>query len=298
MLKRKSLTSAKGSEIFVFIFPALFLFCTFVFYPLLPELVISLQKHDGFVNSGFIGLENYISVLTSKNFWLTHKNTYIVAGLSLLVALPISMLFAVLMDATSPRIRNFFKFFSVFPAILSHAVVGRLWVAIYQDDWGIINSFLRGIGLESLTRAWLGEETTVMIAIAVAFLWQYLGLNALMFYAGIKVIPRTYFEAAEIDGGNFFYNCIHITIPLLQDMIKYVVLTSTLGSLGMFSYVTVMSAGGPGYISRTVTYEIYQLAFGKSNFGEACALSVIFLIQCILVYVLINKFIAKEAVEY
>ena len=137
-----------------------------------------------------------------------------------------------------------------------------------------------------------------MIAIAVAFLWQYLGLNALMFYAGIKVIPRTYFEAAEIDGGNFFYNCIHITIPLLQDMIKYVVLTSTLGSLGMFSYVTVMSAGGPGYISRTVTYEIYQLAFGKSNFGEACALSVIFLIQCILVYVLINKFIAKEAVEY
>lgn len=298
MKKERSLIGAKNSEIFFFVFPALLLFCTFVVYPLIPELITSFQKSDGFTTQGFVGLKNYVSVITSKNFWLAHKNTYLVALLSLLVALPISMLFALLMDATSPRVRNFFKFFSVFPAILSHTVIGRLWIAIYQADWGIINSFLRSVGLESLTRAWLGEEATVMFAIAVAFLWQYLGLNALLFYSGIKVIPKTYFEAAEIDGGGFFYNCIHITIPLLQDMVKYVVLTSTLGSLGMFSYVTVMTAGGPGYASRTVTYEIYQLAFGKSDFGAACALSVIFLIQCVLISIVINKCIAKEAIEY
>lgn len=298
MNRKRSLTSAKTSEIMVFILPALLLFCTFVVYPLIPEIIISFQKDDGFVNQGFVGFKNYAAVLSSKNFWNIHKNTYLVAALSLLVALPISMLFALLMDAARPAVRNFFKFFAVFPAVLSHAVIGRLWIAIYNNDWGIINSLLRAVGLESWTRVWLANENTVMFAIAVAFLWQYLGLNALQFYAGIKAIPKTYYEAAQIDGGGFFINSIKITIPLLQDMVKYVVLTSTLGSLGMFSYVTVMTSGGPGVISRTVTYEIYNLAFSKSNFGAACALSVIFLIQCILIATIINKRIAREVIEY
>ena len=103
-----------------------------------------------------------------------HKNTYLVAGSSLLVALPISMLFALLMDCTIPWVRNLFKFASVFPAVLSPTVIGRLWMAIYENDWGVINSMLRAIGLGSLTRSWLGDEKVVMISIAVAFLWQYL----------------------------------------------------------------------------------------------------------------------------
>lgn len=103
-------------------------------------------------------------------------------------------------------------------------------------------------------------------------MWQYLGLNALLFYTGIKAIPKTYYEAAEIDGGGFWVNSFRITIPLLQDVVKYVVLTSTLGSLAMFSYVNVMTSGGPGYVSRTVPYEVYQLAFcrGSSDRAARC----------------------------
>lgn len=298
MKKQKSLTSASNKDIFLFVFPALLLFCVFVVYPIIPEILISFQKNDGFTSQGWVGIENYIDVITSKTFWLSHKNTYLIAIISLVVALPISMLFALLMDATSPTVRNFFKFISVFPAVLSHTVIGRLWVAIYQSDWGVINSMLEAVGLESWTRVWLADEKTVMVAVAVAFLWQYLGLNALLFYAGIKSIPKNYYEAAEIDGGGFFRNSIHITIPLLQDMVKYVVLTSTLGSLGMFSYVNIMTSGGPGYISRTVTYEIYLLAFSKSNFGQACALSVIFILQCIVIARIINKYIAREEITY
>lgn len=298
MKRKKSLTSASNLEIFAFIFPALLLFCVFVVYPLIPELIISFQESDGFTNKGFVGFENYISVIKSNTFWLTHKNTYLVVLLSLFGGLPISMLFALLMDATSPKVRNFFKFVSVFPAVLAQTVVGRLWTAIYQSDWGVINTFLRAIGLESWTRVWLAEESAVMIAITIAYLWQYIGLNSLLFYAGIKSIPKTYYEAAEIDGGGFFKNSIHITIPLLQDMVKYVLLTSTLGSLGMFSYVNIMTSGGPGTISRTVMYEIYMLAFSKSDFGASCALSVIFLIQCIIAARIINKYVAKEAITY
>ena len=194
--------------------------------------------------------------------------------------------------------RNLFKFTSVFPAVLSPTVIGRLWMAIYENDWGVINSMLRAIGLGSLTRSWLGDEKVVMISIAVAFLWQYLGLNALLFYTGIKAIPKTYYEAAEIDGGGFWVNSFRITIPLLQDVVKYVVLTSTLGSLAMFSYVNVMTSGGPGYVSRTVPYEVYQLAFLQGKFGQGCALSVVFIFECIFIAMLINHFIAREKIEY
>ena len=300
MKKRKQNhpSSARGIDIFVFIFPVLLLFCVFVMYPIIPEIITSFQKSDGFRNQGWVGFKNYVSVFTSKNFWLVHKNTYLVASSSLLVALPISMLFALLMDCTIPWVRNLFKFASVFPAVLSPTVIGRLWMAIYENDWGVINSALRAIGLGSLTRSWLGDEKVVMISIAVAFLWQYLGLNALLFYTGIKAIPKTYYEAAEIDGGGFWVNSFRITIPLLQDVVKYVVLTSTLGSLAMFSYVNVMTSGGPGYVSRTVPYEVYQLAFLQGKFGQGCALSVVFIFECIFIAILINHFIAREKIEY
>lgn len=292
------MTTARGIDIFVFIFPALLLFCVLVVYPLIPKIITSFQKHDGFTSQGWVGFKNYITVFTSKNFWLTHKNTYLIALLSLVAGVPISMLFALLMDSSIPWVRNVFKFTSVFPAVLSPAVIGRLWMAIYETDWGIVNSALRGIGLEALTRTWLGDEKTVVVCIAIAYLWQYLGLNALLFYTGIKAIPKTYYEAASLDGGGFFVNSIKITIPLLQDMVKYVLLTSTLGSLGMFSYINVMSAGGPGYVSRTVSFEIYQLAFSQSKFGQSCALSVIFIIECIVISIVINRYVARERIEY
>ena len=81
-------------------------------------------------------------------------------------------------------------------------------------------------------------------------------------------------------------------------MIKYVILTLTLGALGMFSYVNVMTLGGPGYSSRTVTYEMYQLAFARSKFGQGCAVAVVFMLECITIALIINRYIAREKIEY
>lgn len=285
-------------SVFVFAAPALIIFTAFVAYPIIPEIIISFQEHDGFQSYGFVGLSNYASVLSSPTFWKSCINTLIVVALSLLAALPISLILALAIDKQTPGVKNFFKFTSVFPAVMSVTVISQMWIAIYEPQWGLLNTILEKIGLGSLTHVWLTDKSTVMVCIAFAFLWQHVGINCLLFYSGIKSIPTSYYEAAQIDGAGFWQASWNITIPLLKDVSKYVVTTSTLGSLGMFAYVKAMTAGGPGDASRTVTYQMYYQAFGTSEFGKGSAVAVLFIIVCIIVAFIINKSFGNERIEY
>jgi multiple sugar transport system permease protein/raffinose/stachyose/melibiose transport system permease protein len=173
-----------------------------------------------------------------------------------------------------------------------------MWVAIYEPQWGLLNRILKTIGLGNLATAWLSNEKTVMVCITIAFLWQYLGLNALIFYTGIKTIPRTYYEAALIDGAGFFTCSIKITIPLLQEMIKYLLFVSVLGCMSQFAHVRIMTSGGPGDSSRSVIYQLYYTAFSMSDFGQGSAIAVLFIIECLIITVIINKFVAREKIEF
>lgn len=284
--------------VFLFAFPGLVLFSVFVIYPMIPQLLISFQSHNGAEAVVWVGLENYRNLFRSAAFGKVHWNTYFIVFCSLFIALPISLVLALLLDRTSPHIRAFFKFGALFPSVLSVTVIGKMWTGIYDPDWGILNTFLRGIGLGNLAESWLTDPHTVVPCIAAAFLWQYVGLNCILFYAGIKAIPEQYFEAAIVDGAGFWRASLRITIPLLQDIIKYVVIVSTLGSMGMYAHILVMTAGGPGDASRSVLYQMYYKAFSMSQFGEGCAIAVVFIVECMAVSLLINKTIAREPIQY
>ncbi len=284
--------------IFIFSFPALLLFTAFVIYPLFPEIVISFQKNDGFRNMGYVGFENYLNVIKDATFWKSNLNTFIMVLISTCIGLPISLLLALIMDRQSESVKRFFKASSVFPAILSVTVIAQMWIAIYEPQWGLVNSILRAVGLDGLALEWLSDERTVVISITVAFLWQYIGLNALLFYTGIKAIPKTYYEAAVIDGAGFLRTSVKITIPLLQDVNKYVLVLSVLGCMSQFAHVRIMTAGGPGDASRTVIYQLFYKAFSASDFGQGCAIAIIFVLECLVLTMFINKFVAKEKIEF
>lgn len=283
---------------FLFAFPGLALFTIFVIYPMFPQLLISFQSHNGVESTGFAGLENYKNVLHSAAFLKIHGNTYFIVFCSLFIALPLSMILALLLERTSPAVRRIFKFGALFPSVLSVTVIGKMWSSMYEPDWGLFNSLLRMFGLERLTQSWLTNPHTVVACVAIAFLWQYVGLNCILFYAGIKAIPEQYYEAALIDGAGFLKASLQITIPLLQDIIKYVVIVSTLGSMGMYAHILVMTGGGPGDASRSVLYQMYYKAFSMSQFGEGCAIAVIFMAECMLAALIINKSIAREPIQY
>ncbi len=284
--------------IFIFSFPALLLFTAFVIYPIIPEIGISFQNNDGFKSLGYVGFKNYIDVLKDAAFWRSNLNTLIIVLVSTLLGLPLSLLLALVMDRLGNSTRRFFKATSVFPAVLSVTVIAQMWIAIYDPMWGLIDSVLKALGLENLALAWLSDQRTVVLAITVAFLWQYIGLNALLFYTGIKAIPKTYYEASLIDGAGFLKTSLKITIPLLQDVTKYILVLSMLGCMSQFAHVRIMTGGGPGDISRTVIYQLFFKAFSASDFGQGCAIAIIFVMECLLLTYMINRFVAREKIEF
>lgn len=294
------MNSCYKSKLAVFLFaaPGLILFAIFVVYPILPEIAYSFQQHDGFSSYGWIGLRNYSDILNSSSFWRANVNTLIIVVMSVFIALPLSLLFALIIDKQNNKVRTFFKFTVVFPAVLSVTVISQMWVGMLEPQWGLFNSILRSVGLDNWTHEWLTDRSTAIYCIAIAYLWQYIGLNMLLFFAGIKSIPKQYYEAAQIDGAGFWKASINITIPLLKDVLKYVVVLSTLGSMGQFAHVRVMTAGGPGDMTRTVLYQMYYTAFSTSEFGVGCAVAVLFIIECLIVTYIINRSFSEERIEF
>ncbi len=295
MLKKREFQNKVA--ICVFALPALILFTLFVIYPMLPQIVMSFQKHDGLSSQGFVQFDNYLKVLKSQSFWVSFKNTWIVVFFSACVSIPISLIFALLMNSSNGFCKWLFKFASVFPAVLSVTVIAQMWVAIYDPEWGLLNSILESLGLESLQHSWLTDKSTVITCISFAYLWQYIGINALILYTGIRSIPEQYFEAATLDGAGFWRASFRITVPLLSDVIKYVLVVSTMGSLAQFAHVRIMTAGGPGFTSRTMIYEMYYQAFTRSDYGVGSAIAVLFIIQCLVVTFVINKIIRRNPAD-
>jgi ABC-type sugar transport system permease subunit len=286
------------SSILFFVLPALIIFSLFIIYPLIPSIIISFQKHNGFRAFGFIGLKNYIYIFTDKGFWEANlHNVYIVAA-QLLLGMPISFLLAAFLFYQDKLTKRFFRVSSLFPIIVTVTIICQLWIGIYQPDWGLLNIILRAFGLERLTHAWLNESGTALGAVTFVFLWQYIGFNMILFYAGLKSIPEKYYDAAEIAGLNRFQKTWYIQIPLMQDVFKFVVVLSVLGCMAQFEHVKILTNGGPGTASRTLIYYLYHMGFARSDYGKGSAVAVYFAIVGILLAAMINKYFAKNKTEF
>lgn len=281
-----------------FALPGLLLYTVFVVFPLIPEMLISFQKHNGIASSGFVGWKNYIDVLTMPRFWTANKNVLILLLITLFIGLPISFILAVIMDFQKGIFKKIFKTVCFIPAVLSVTIISQLWIAIYNPQWGLLNKCLELLHISHQMRAWLADEKTAIFCIAVVFTWQYIGFNMILFYAGLKAIPKTYFEAALIDGAGYVKSTIKVTLPLMQDIMKYVLTISLLGCIGMYLHVQMLTNGGPGDASMTTVFLMYNTAFDSGDFGHGCAIAILYILECILVSVVLNKAVAREKIEF
>lgn len=283
----------------IFLVPGFVLFTLFVTYSIVPCLVMSFQNHNGATSLGWVDFQNYINIVKSPAFWEAHKNTYLLLSIELLLGIPGSLILALMLDRAGKTAKATYRFAALFPVVLSVTVVGKFFVlGIFDTNVGLVNTILNAFGLEHLTKSWLTDPSTAMTCVAVAYVWQYLGFNSLLFYTGIRTIPKEYSEAALLDGCGFWRASWHITLPLLQDVFKYVLIGATIGTLGMYSQIAVMTKGGPGRSSRTVIYEMMYQAFETSRFGVGCAIAILFLIECLFWAFVINKYVAREPIEY
>lgn len=281
--------------ILLFLAPAFLLFAAVVIVPICISFYYSLLDWDGFGDGIFVGFSNYIAMFTSKSskFPLAAMNSLKFAGVSIFIQLPISLILA-LVISSGVKGEGFYRTVYFIPVIISTVVIGQLWMKIYNADYGLLNSFLRSIGLDSWTRIWLGDKSTALGATFVPILWQYVGYHMLLYYGAIKSITPDVFEAAKIDGASATRTSLSITIPMIRPMIRVSATFSLIGSLKVFDLIYVLTNGGPSGVSEVPTTLMYKTMFLKNQYGNGSAMAMFIVAECMILTVLIQRLLGER----
>jgi N-acetylglucosamine transport system permease protein len=271
--------------------PGLAIFGLFKVYPTVQVFGKSLFLWTGIDDAPkFVGLQNFIDLFHDDVFLLSLRNTGFLMLAVPAVTLTVALINAAILTRAQLKERAFYRTVFFFPSILSFVVIAILWSFIYHPTIGFLNSGLERIGLGQWAMSWLGDQRTVMGALAVTMIWQAAGYYMVMYMAGIDGISPDLYEAANIDGATGFRQFVHITVPMLWEIIRITIVFSINGVLAIsFIIVSVMTAGGPDRHSEVVMTYLYGQAFANSNFGYAMAIGVFVFIVSLLLALLSNR---------
>ncbi|GGD93182.1 carbohydrate ABC transporter permease [Paenibacillus nasutitermitis] len=259
---------------YLFIGPTLILLTVFSLLPILVALIISFTDMNlaglaDFSNVQFVGFKNYVDVVVDPIFLQAIGNTlfYVVIGVPLVIAC--SLAIALLINYGRARIFKAFRAIFYMPSVTNVVAIAVVWTYLYNPDLGLFNYMLNKLGLSSVP--WLTEPVTAKLSLILLALWRAIGLNMIIFIAAIKGIPKTYYEAAQLDGAGAWRQMFSITIPLLSYAIFFVSVTTMIGWLQFFEEPFIMTKGGPLDGTTSVALFIYRNGFQLSHFGYAAA---------------------------
>jgi ABC-type sugar transport system permease subunit len=268
----------------VYAAPIVALVATFVVYPVGSIVYHSFTRWDGISPAKWIGVANYTRLIHDETFHVAIRNNLLFAlAVPLWVIVPLVV--AVLLHERIPGWR-FFRATVFVPAVLSTVVVGIVWSAILGFD-GPLNTFLRSLGLGGLAHEWLADARYSIPAIMIVVLWAGFGYNTLIFLAGLAAVDEELFAAARVDGAGWWQRLWYVTIPSLRRTIELVTVLNVIGAFAyMFTYIYVITGGGPGFDTYVTEYYVYQQAFSFGNMGYASAVGVFLMLITIAVAVL------------
>jgi len=258
-----------------FILPAFLLYAAFLLWPVGQAVQLSLFDWDGSSHEmNFVALDNYKNLSNDSIFikGLSHNFIWLLLSLALVV---IPTLFLAVLISKVKKGKTFFRAGFYLPSVLSLAVIGVLWSKIFDPSSGLINEFLRTIGLGSLARNWLGEPLTVLPALVVVSTWAFYGLYMILYLAGLQNVDYSIYEAADIDGAGPLRKFWYITIPSLRNTLNIVISMVIIYSFKGFALVWIMTQGGPFYMSEIVPTYVYKAAFSMNKVGYATAGSLV-----------------------
>lgn len=259
---------------YLFISPFFLGYTIFFVYPMAWALYLSFFKKSG-VGSlpRFVGLKNYVSLLTDDLFLKALRNTSYYAVGSIFVIVPAALILALILAAPRLRWREFFRFFFFSPNITAGVVVAIIFRLVFEEQYGLINNYLLApLGIGPVR--WLRDAAFVMPAIILMGLWHYTGINALYFMAGLQNIPMEVKEAATIDGANRWQVFRYITLPLLRPVLIFVLTFAIIGSYNLFGEPSVLVGpeGGTRNAGLFMTMYLYLTGFRFLELGYASAI--------------------------
>lgn len=260
-----------------FMVPSIVLMVLLLAYPIFYTIEISLTRFDiaTFSAGAWVGLDNYREVMDDYRFWdsLWVTLIYLVIALPLQVALGFGIAFLINAEWAG---RGFIRALFIIPMVVAPVVAGGIWRMMLDPLWGVVNYWLGFIGIGPLD--WFGDPALAMATIIIIDTWRWTPFIVLIATAALLALPKDVFEAAKIDGANWWSTLWSVAIPLLVPVIAATFVIRWLGAVKMFDIVLASTYGGPGKATNVINLFIYEEAFRSLRFAESAAMAVIVLV--------------------
>ncbi|MBU5355134.1 carbohydrate ABC transporter permease [Paenibacillus silvae] len=280
---------------YLFILAPVLLFLIFTLYPVLTALVMSFQKYN-IMNSTWVGLDNYERLVKDETFWKSIKNTVIFTVGTVPVNILITFVLSYFIFQMKSKWQTFFKATLYLPAVASGVTISIVWLAIFDPtDSGLLNRFLGFFGLDPVI--WLGQSGTALFSLILMNWLGSHGAGIILYLAAMGGIPKSLYEAADIDHASGWTQFSKITWPLLKPTTLYLLVTGVITSFQVFISVYLMTQGGPNFATTTIAYLIYETAFKFYEFGLASAQSFVLAVIIIVISVIQFKYFSSD-IEY
>jgi len=252
-----------------FLAPALIGFVAFTVYPIVASLYLSFTDWDLLGPVTWLGLDNYVAMASDPTAVTVFLNTiwFTVGTVPALLVIPLFMAMALNQPIRGMR---FFRAAYFLPVISSMVAMSMVWQWMFNADFGLVNWALSLVGVDGPN--WLTSQRWAMPAVMIVSVWKSLGYNMMLFLAGLQGISESYYEAAKLDGANWWQRLRYITIPALRPTTLFVTVITIIGSFQVFDQVMVMTGGGPARSSSVLVHYIYETGFKFYDMGYASAL--------------------------
>lgn len=280
----------------ILLFPLMSGLIIFYIYPFIQNFIYSFTNLGAFGNWDWVGLSNYQRLFQDSQVGQSFINTFIITIISVPITIVLALLIAVLLNSKIKG-KGFYRVLYFLPAVTMPAAVAMIWKWLFNGQYGLINQIIDLLGFEGVN--WLTNPDFSRIALIIVTIWMGIAIKVIFFLGGLQTVPKSLYEAADIDGASPTKKFTHITVPMLAPTIFFVSITTLIQSLQMFDVVFMLipRTGNGLESTRTIIYEFYQHAFEFMDKGYASAISIIIFIV-ILILTMIQLRLQKKWVTY
>ncbi len=278
------------------VLPTILMLLAIVGFPIVYALYVALHQYD--LTEGGIGpwvrLENFRDVLGMDVFIQAIKNTVVLTISVVVIELIVAFGLALLLNQPRLRFRNIYLCILLIPLLVSPIAVGLIWRLLLHPDLGAVNWVFRQIGLP--TQEWLSQKSSAMPAVVGVDVWHETSLLLVVLLAGLASLPREPLEAARVDGANPLQVLWTVTIPLMAPVILIAALIRMISAMKTYDLIYILTSGGPGGATETVSFRIWKIGFTNLNMGQAAAASILLLLAIMVLTLVLIRVMRRDAI--
>lgn len=274
------------------VLPGILTFLLAILAPICLSVYYSFTDFSGMGEAVFNGLDNYKEMFRDEGFWISLRNSLLLAAGFICIQHPLAMITAAILDKMQNKAEGFFRCVYFIPNVISVAVIAYLWKFIYNPNFGLLNNILKLFGFKGQVN-WLGSGTAIW-SVLIVLIWHGFGWGMLIYYTGIKNIDPVLYEAAAIDGATGGQAFLRVTLPLMKPVIQVNVTMAVISALKQMETVYLLTNGGPGNQTQFMANYLYKQAFNSFRYGYGNTISVAFIVICLVATVVLNKIFQEK----